>query len=143
MQPSSTANLVFGALAVGTKFQLWDNDTWLGLIGSNDYIVYYAAPGIHYFMVRGQNWSIVKADLLPGKTYYLRTIDVPGFFNVSVKMEPVDPQNPELQGWIDGSKEIVPKGKAGKSMVSAAKEALEKAQSGVAESREFPASWYN
>jgi hypothetical protein len=142
IQPTSTVSITgFGSLTIGSKFQLWDNDTWLGLLGSNSYIVYYATPGVHYFMARGENWDIVKADLKAGKTYYLKTSDTPGFTAVRVILEPVDPKNPELQKWLDNATQITPKDKASEGMVESAVKALENVKSGSAGSKDMPADW--
>jgi hypothetical protein len=143
MQPTSTASISgFGTFTVGTKFQVWDNDNWLGYIGSKDYIVYYAEPGTHYFMVRGENWDIVKIDVRAGRTYYLKTSDTPGFTAVRVILEPVNPGASDLDKWLDVCRQIIPKGGASEKMVADARAAVENAKSGKAEAKPMPVGWY-
>jgi hypothetical protein len=142
IQPSSTVTFTgFGSLTAGSKFQVWDNDTWLGLIGSKSYIVYYASPGTHYFMLRGENWDIVRANLRAGRTYYLKTTDTPGFTGARVVVEPVDPKNPDLQKWLDDSKQIKPTQKASEALKKDATTALENAKTGKASVKDMPSGW--
>ncbi|MDR2072606.1 MAG: DUF2846 domain-containing protein [Spirochaetaceae bacterium] len=143
IQPTSSVNLSFtGGLTLSkANFQLWDNDTWLGYISSKNYIVYYAKPGTHYFMAKAANWDVVKVEVRAGKTYYLKTTDLPGFNAPSVKLEPVNPTDPELQSWLDGSKEIIPKNKASAYMLTEAQTILQRVKNGEAEFKPFPVSW--
>ncbi|MDR2313110.1 MAG: hypothetical protein LBE02_01085 [Spirochaetaceae bacterium] len=146
IQPSAAVNVSFTTFTSGlniskVQLQLWDNDTWLGYISSKNYIVYYAKPGTHYFMAKAANWDVVKVEVRAGKTYYLKTTDLPGFSEPSVKLEPVDPKDPDLQSWLDGSKEIVPKARANPYMLTEAQKTLEKVKSGGGEFKPFPVSW--
>jgi hypothetical protein len=143
IQPSSIVNVSFGWGVNFSKvgFQLWDNDTWIGLIYSKSYIVHHVEPGTHYFMARGGNWDIVKVEAEAGKTYYLKTTDLPGFSTPSVKLEPVNPNDPDLQTWLNNSKKAQPKNKANKRALSDAQKQLEASKAGQGELKLFPVSW--
>jgi hypothetical protein len=92
-------------------------------------------------MARGANWDIVKVEARAGRTYYLKTTDLPGFTEPSVKLEPVDPKDPELQTWLNNSKEFLPGDKANERMLFEAQKELEEIETGKAQVKPFPVSW--
>jgi hypothetical protein len=52
---------------------LWDGDTFVGVIGAGSMIQYQAQPADHVFMIRrGSNWSFIKAKLAAGKYYFIK-----------------------------------------------------------------------
>ena len=132
IMPESTVTVTgFGAVTLGTKFFLWDNDKFISNIGSRDYFVSNFEAGIHYFMATaGDNWYIVKADLAAGKSYYIRVLSRPGFRTATAVLELIEPNNPELPGFLEKSREITPQGKAPKSMAEKAVKELELSSSG-------------
>jgi len=56
-----------------TVIDLWDGDTFVGVIGAGSMIQYQAQPADHVFMIRrGSNWSFIKARLTAGKQYFIK-----------------------------------------------------------------------
>jgi len=58
-------------VSFGGKFQLWDRDKFIGFLDPLCSVSYRAKPGEHMFMVRAENWEIVKGRVSAGKTYYI------------------------------------------------------------------------
>ncbi len=56
-----------------TVIDLWDGDTFVGVIGAGSMIQYQAQLTDHVFMIRrGSNWSFIKASLAAGKLYFIK-----------------------------------------------------------------------
>jgi hypothetical protein len=56
-----------------TVIDLWDGDTFVGVIGAGSMIQYQTQPADHVFMIRrGSNWSFIKARLAAGKQYFIK-----------------------------------------------------------------------
>jgi len=58
-------------VSFGGRFQLWDRDKFIGFLDELCSVSYRAKPGEHMFMVRAENWEIVKGRVSAGKTYYI------------------------------------------------------------------------
>src|SRR5687767_6715547 len=63
----------------GIHLYLWDGDTFIGTLSAGTLVQYRVAPGPHVFMANSENWSYVKADLQPGKSYFIKANMFPGF----------------------------------------------------------------
>ena len=130
MPGSGTTISGFGSLTLGTKFTLWDSDTFISYIGGKDFLILNFEAGPHFFMASGGNWSIVKAELAAGKSYFFKLTTLPGFSKPNVVLESLDPNNPEIQNYLESSKEITPNGKVSSSLIKKATEELSAVQNG-------------
>jgi hypothetical protein len=69
----NTAMIVFlSPMVVGGHVQLWDGEKFIGFIQPRTSVSYLAKPGEHTFLLRDENWQIVKGRLAAGKTYYVK-----------------------------------------------------------------------
>lgn len=130
VMPGSGVTFTGGGLTVGTQFSLWDSDMFLSNIGGRECLMLHVRAGTHYFMAGSNNWWIVEADLAPGKAYYFEVITMPGFSSPTVRLRFIEPDDPELEGYIKSTKKISPKGKVSESMVKTAGEKIDAAKGG-------------
>ena len=129
IMPSGVTVTGFGAITVGINFSLWYSDTFLSYISGRDYLVLNFPAGVNFISALGNNVSIVKANLVAGKNYYLRVTTLPGFNTPHVMLSLIDPQDPVLDELIDKDcKEITPNGKVSEDMVEKVAKALADAQ---------------
>ena len=80
----STAVITFIRRAVlmgdGWNFDVWDGDTYVGVLGAGNLLQYRAQPGEHVFlmMARGVHvWTYMKANVVAGREYFARTTPIP------------------------------------------------------------------
>lgn len=52
-------------------FELWDRESFVGLIEWKQYIQAAVPPGEHVFLCKADNWSYVKATLEAGRKYFV------------------------------------------------------------------------
>jgi hypothetical protein len=97
-----------GAPAV--MFEMWDKENFVGVLTTNSYIQYRASPGEHTFLAFAENYSVIKANLLPGKTYYVKAFVVPGWLKGNVIIVPLQAQDKgdgkEIDDWMTKLKPI-------------------------------------
>jgi len=77
------------AIGGAIKFSIWDSEKFVGVLTRKSYIQYQAQPGEHVFIARAENWSFVKANLEPGKKYYIIGRVVPGVWKARVALDPI------------------------------------------------------
>ena len=118
-----------GGLNLGTQFSVWDSETFLTYIGGWQYVALNFEAGTHFFMAVGESWHIMQAELTAGKTYFYKLNTIPGFRNPNVALEPLDPNDPEIENYLEKCKEIQPKGKIAAGMVNQATQKLNDAKS--------------
>ncbi len=53
------------------EFELWDRESFVGLIEWKQYIQVAVPQGEHVFLCKADNWSYVKANLEAGKKYFV------------------------------------------------------------------------
>jgi hypothetical protein len=82
------------------KFGVWDRDTLVGVLTPNCCIQYKAGPGDHIFMIRAENWGVVKATVAAGKTYTIIAEPRMGLMKAQVNMEVIKPKDKRLKGWM-------------------------------------------
>lgn len=86
------------------QFSVWDGDKLVGISKGGSYTQYLTEPGEHIFMARAENWSYVKADLLPGKEYFIIARTMLGFFKARVALDPInkgdDAELAKLDKWM-------------------------------------------
>ncbi|MCP3943482.1 MAG: hypothetical protein GY710_18660 [Desulfobacteraceae bacterium] len=98
MLPSSITDLGPSGMNIKpTEFNLWDRDKFIGAISKKTLVQYLAEPGEHAFFVRGQNWSIIKANLEAGKKYYVIVNIYPRFVKHSVAFQVVKPGSEQME----------------------------------------------
>ena len=94
---------VFGG---AIKFGLWDNENFIGILTARSYVQYKTYPGEHLFIARGENWSYVKADLEPGKQYFILGKVFPGVWKARIGLDPVnkndDISQKQIDSWLNG-----------------------------------------
>jgi hypothetical protein len=102
-------------------------------------LAYKTTPGEHYFIVNASNWITIKADLEPGKRYFLRIVTVPSPpFNKFLAVHPLGGDNGEeivnykaskIMTFTEKWKADFAKDKKGKKLIEEAKEKYQEAQS--------------
>jgi hypothetical protein len=90
----------------GIKFGIWDRDNVVGILTPKNYIQYKASPGEHIFMARAENWSVMKATVAAGKTYYILVAPRMGVWKARVGMEVIRPDDARLSKWMDSMEPI-------------------------------------
>ncbi len=106
LRPSS-----YGARAVywnvNNSVSLWDRESLIGALPSNKlYIQYKATPGEHIFMAQDRNWSVVKANLQAGRTYFLMASPRFWGWTSHVSLEIPKPDDKRVDDWMASSKPI-------------------------------------
>jgi hypothetical protein len=68
-------------------------------------------PGDHVFVGWAENTSALRAQLLPGRTYYVEVAPKMGAFSARVQLLAITPRAEswgELREWLDESRQLVP-----------------------------------
>lgn len=73
----------------GIHFQIWDSYRLIGLSQAKCYFAYECDPGTHLFIGRAENKRAVRADLEPGRTYYIITQVKMGGWKARMEFVPV------------------------------------------------------
>ncbi|HDZ01474.1 MAG TPA: hypothetical protein ENH52_08435 [Nitrospirae bacterium] len=76
-------------LGFGIHAAVYDDDNFIGFVPYNQKLPYMAEPGEHLFMVVSEAADFMKADLLPGKTYYVRVVPRMGAWRARFSLAPV------------------------------------------------------
>jgi hypothetical protein len=84
------------------KFGVWDSDNLIGVLTPQKCIQYKASPGAHIFMIRAENWGIIKAKIAAGKTYTIIAEPRMGLMKANVHMEVIKPKDARLAKWMKG-----------------------------------------
>jgi hypothetical protein len=97
----------------GIHLYLWDGDAFVGTLSAGTLVQYRTKPGQHVFMASSENWSYVKADLKPGKHYYIKANMFPGFATMRSALQPVESGDDRVTAWPTKLKvkEVVPEQK--------------------------------
>ena len=94
---------VFGG---AIKFGLWDSENFIGILTAKSYVQYKTHPGEHLFIARAENWSYVKANLEPGKQYFILGKVFPGVWKARVALDPVNKNDnisqKQIDNWLNG-----------------------------------------
>ncbi len=88
---------------------VYDDENFIGIIPYNQKLPYLAKPGEHLFMVVSEAADFLKADLLPGKTYYIKVIPRMGAWRARFSMAPITKEEmatSEVQKWIKDARPI-------------------------------------
>ena len=87
----------YGRSTTPIEYDIWDGEKFIGALSKDTYIQYSVDQGEHLFIARGGNWSFVKANLSPGKRYYLYLNVYPRFWGKwGVYLQPVKSEDKEL-----------------------------------------------
>ncbi len=105
LKPGHDAALIvfLAPMPVGGKFQLWDREHFIGFIEPASSVSYRAQPGEHMFLMRGENWQIVKGRVSAGKTYYIKIEPRVGVGHTSgsrASVEVMDPADKRIKDWM-------------------------------------------
>jgi hypothetical protein len=91
----------------GGEFQLWDRDSFIGFIEPVTSVSYRAKPGEHMFLVKAENWEVVKGKVSAGKTYYIwidPRVGVGAFVGpgggTRVSLTVLDPHDKRIKDWM-------------------------------------------
>lgn len=68
---------------------VYDGEEFIGMVPYNQKLPYMATPGEHTFMVVSEAADFMKADLLPGKTYYVEVVPRMGMWRARFSLKPV------------------------------------------------------
>ena len=130
IMPSGVTVTGFGSLSVGNKFNLWNGDNFLSAIGGSQYLVFNFNAGSHLILAKGNDFNVASADLVAGKSYYIKVIILPGFSSPHVTLALMDPNDPDLEKYLEKEcKEIAPQGKVSESMVAEAAKVVSEVRS--------------
>ena len=75
------------------NFSFFDGDQAIGQIAGKSYFRYDCKPGEHIFWAKSENKSFVKADLAPGKVYFIIVHVMVGFIRPNLNLEPIDSED--------------------------------------------------
>ena len=118
-------------------FGMWDRENLVGILTSKNYIQYKARPGEHIFLARAENWSVIKANVLAGKTYYVLASPRMGWGKARVSLEVLKPDDKRIDEWMASLKPIAvdpaQRDAYVKERESSIKQAVENVQNGSAE----------
>ena len=96
---------------VGFKIHaaVYDGDEFVGFVPYNTKLAYLAEPGEHMFMVVSEAADFMKADLLPGKTYYVQVVPRMGAWRARFSLWPVTKAHlatESVRQWIDAARPV-------------------------------------
>lgn len=79
------------------KYELFDNDQYIGYLTGNKYIRYECDPGAKLFWISSENKEFLTAELLPGKVYLVKgkLNKLSGFMVAHVAFRLVDHKDPK------------------------------------------------
>jgi len=66
---------------------VYDGDQFVGFVPFNQKLPHFTDPGAHVFMVVSEAADFLKADLLPGKTYYVNVLPRMGAWRARFSLE--------------------------------------------------------
>jgi hypothetical protein len=74
VRPADGKALVFftrpSAAGGAVQATIYDGDIYIGTVSGGTHVAYETTPGTHLFMVIAESADFMRADLLPGRTYY-------------------------------------------------------------------------
>jgi len=82
-----------GSFAFAFKFSVHDGEKLIGTTSANSYFVYECDPGYHLFSTSMENTSVLDANLLPDRIYYVRTAAAMGVVFAEVNMISLHPDS--------------------------------------------------
>ena len=87
--------------AFAVHFGIWDKQNLVGVLSARSSISIRTEPGEHLFLAKAENWAIVKADLAPGKQYFILARPRMGLAKAGVIMDPIkaDTTDAKLAEW--------------------------------------------
>ncbi len=101
--PDSAMIVFMSPMVVGGRVQVWDGQKFIGFIEPRTSVSYLAKPGEHMFLLRDENWQIVKGKMAAGRTYYVKLeMRVGVGYHTSgtrVSVEVLDPNDRRIKEW--------------------------------------------
>lgn len=95
---------IIGSAVQAPIVEAINNDIkFCGIASSSTRFHYLVNPGEHTFVVGGENGSILKADIVPGKNYYVQVIPMLGLWKARFCLEPMSRkqlEDPEVKDEI-------------------------------------------
>lgn len=88
---------------------VYDNENFIGIVPYQQKLPYLADPGEHLFMIVSEAADFLKADLLPGRTYYIKVDPRMGAWRARFSLAPVtkdDLNTKEVRKWIEKARMI-------------------------------------
>jgi hypothetical protein len=83
--------------AASRTYPVYDGERLVGFAESGAYFEYRCPAGEHLFLVLGRADAAVRAELAPGRTYYLRVDAKAAWFSRRLLLSPVAPGSPEME----------------------------------------------
>lgn len=74
------------------KFTYFDDEQFLGKIGTKDYIAYACNPGKHLLWAKAENQDFLEAELEADKIYLIETKVTTGILKARIGLVPYDPE---------------------------------------------------
>ncbi len=119
-------------LPAGQDFSLWDRGHFIGFLGPVTSVTYRVKPGEHLFLVKAENWEIVKGRVATGRTYYLWVDQRAAGKTTRTSVSVLDPTDRRVRQWTAACKPITLEDPAkGESIEKKNERALAKAIAGV------------
>ncbi|MGL1936853.1 MAG: hypothetical protein OCD01_17630 [Fibrobacterales bacterium] len=93
---------------------VYDDSEFIGFVPYQQKLPYITKPGKHRFMVVSEAADFIDADLLPGKTYYIRVVPRMGFWRARFSLSAVTKRqhNGVAKDWIENARLIKNNSKA-------------------------------
>ncbi len=94
---------------------VYDDDKFIGFVPYKQKLPYVVEPGEYLFMVVSEVADFMKADLLPGKTYYVQVVPRMGAFRARYSLAPITKSQldtEEVRKWINEARLIKNKDEA-------------------------------
>lgn len=84
----------------GVGVDIWDGEHYLGGLNAGTLVQYLTTPGEHLFLANTENWSYAKADLQPGKKYYIKANIFPGIMYGRVALGVPKNDDKRIATWL-------------------------------------------
>ena len=105
------------AFAVGVTI-LDGAGRFLGDLPAQSHFSVAVPPGPHLFLAWAENTAAVRAELAPGRTYFVEVSPRPGFWSMRIQLLALTPRHPkwrERPEWIRRTQRLVPDRPAGQA----------------------------
>jgi hypothetical protein len=87
-------------LGDGVSVDIWDGDSFVGVLAAGTLVQHEVKPGEHLFLAKAENWSYTTANLLPGKKYFVKANIFPGVLYARVALAAVPKTDSRIEEWL-------------------------------------------
>lgn len=122
MAPADAAQVVFvrpSAMGFALGVTLLDGSgRFLGDLPAESHFAVAVPPGQHLFFAWAENTAAIRADLAPGRTYFVEVSPRPGFLSMRIQLLALTPRHPkwrERGAWIRETQHLIADRTAGQA----------------------------